>query len=409
MQNFHDPMVDCLECQGRFRADHLKSPACPTCGVIGKFTEAREFNLMFRTQVGPIAGEGSQAYLRPETAQGIFINFENVLTSTLSTTAVRHCAAGQILPQRNHAGQLHLPHARVRADGDGVSSSQPGDVPRLVRAAGSRPAGAVVPGPRHRPGQPAPRRAPGRRSSPTTRPARPTSSTAIPWGWDELEGIANRTDFDLTTARPVTAGKRLDLLRQRRRNEHIVPLRHRARRRGRSDRRWPSSCDAYAGGRPTRRATTARLLEVPPPHRGRSTVAVLPLSSRRPEARSPISPSEVWGLHAAAFGRRSTTRRMSNRPALPPPGRRSARRCASRSTSTVARRRRRDDPGAGLARAGHACKIAALVDVGAAASARLLDTRTLRPSRLGRMPTEWRSAQARRASCVKSLARCGRV
>ncbi|MYD72939.1 MAG: glycine--tRNA ligase, partial [Chloroflexi bacterium] len=82
VQNFHDPMVDCLECKERFRADHLKGPACPTCGVIGKFTEAREFNLMFRTQVGPVAGTGSQAYLRPETAQGIFINFENVLTST---------------------------------------------------------------------------------------------------------------------------------------------------------------------------------------------------------------------------------------------------------------------------------------------------------------------------------------
>ena len=82
VQNFHDPMVDCLECKGRFRADHLEGPTCPTCGAQDSFTEAREFNLMFRTQVGPVAEEGSLAYLRPETAQGIFINFENVLTST---------------------------------------------------------------------------------------------------------------------------------------------------------------------------------------------------------------------------------------------------------------------------------------------------------------------------------------
>ena len=137
VENFHDPLVDCKACKKRFRADHLwvgvitgpegqdwgkvgpiqtssqsdalemardkkfkKKPTpegtkievhfvsdmpeaeesrCPECG--GQLTETRQFNLMFRTFVGPVEASGSQIYLRPETAQGIFANFDNVLTS----------------------------------------------------------------------------------------------------------------------------------------------------------------------------------------------------------------------------------------------------------------------------------------------------------------------------------------
>ena len=82
---FTDPMVDCKKCKGRFRADKLADASCPErpskrpgeCG--GELTEARAFNLMFKTNVGPVEGAGSVAYLRPETAQGIFLNFKNVL------------------------------------------------------------------------------------------------------------------------------------------------------------------------------------------------------------------------------------------------------------------------------------------------------------------------------------------
>jgi len=84
---FSDPMVDCKTCKGRFRADHLEELQCPEkpskrpgeCH--GELTEARSFNLMFKTNVGPLEGAGSVAYLRPETAQGIFLNFKNVLES----------------------------------------------------------------------------------------------------------------------------------------------------------------------------------------------------------------------------------------------------------------------------------------------------------------------------------------
>jgi len=77
---FSDPLVDCKQCKQRWRADELKDEKCPSCG--GELTEPRMFNLMFKTFAGALEDEASQVYLRPETAQGIFVNFQNVLTST---------------------------------------------------------------------------------------------------------------------------------------------------------------------------------------------------------------------------------------------------------------------------------------------------------------------------------------
>ncbi|HEV2362448.1 MAG TPA: glycine--tRNA ligase [Acidimicrobiales bacterium] len=77
---FTDPLVDCRKCKERWRADQIEG-VCPNCGSTD-LTEARAFNLMFQTHVGPVADEGSVAYLRPETAQGMFVNFANVATTT---------------------------------------------------------------------------------------------------------------------------------------------------------------------------------------------------------------------------------------------------------------------------------------------------------------------------------------
>ena len=81
VDTFVDPMVDCRNCQSRFREDELQSDVCPNCGQRGQFTEPRMFNLMLRTFVGPVQDDAATVYLRPETAQGIFVNFENVLNS----------------------------------------------------------------------------------------------------------------------------------------------------------------------------------------------------------------------------------------------------------------------------------------------------------------------------------------
>lgn len=81
VSNFHDPLVDCLTCKHRFRADdvNLEKP-CPRCGN-KSWTDVREFHLMFSTQVGAAAGSTSIAYLRPETAQSIFVNFKNIMAT----------------------------------------------------------------------------------------------------------------------------------------------------------------------------------------------------------------------------------------------------------------------------------------------------------------------------------------
>ncbi|HEY6686109.1 MAG TPA: glycine--tRNA ligase [Propionibacteriaceae bacterium] len=94
---FHDPLTECLSCHRRFRADHLEEDfearkgrkptrfdeiTCPHCGTRGQWTEPRDFNMMLKTYLGPVEDESGLHYLRPETAQGIFVNFANVVQAT---------------------------------------------------------------------------------------------------------------------------------------------------------------------------------------------------------------------------------------------------------------------------------------------------------------------------------------
>ena len=81
---FNDPLVDCKQCKSRYRADEFSGKyqsvdwttiQCPNCGAQDCFTEPRQFNLMFKTNVGPVEDSGTEAYLRPETAQGIYVNY----------------------------------------------------------------------------------------------------------------------------------------------------------------------------------------------------------------------------------------------------------------------------------------------------------------------------------------------
>ena len=80
-ETFTDPLQDCKKCKNRFRADHVKDGKCPECGSTD-LTEPRMFNLMFKTAVGPVEDSGNFAYLRPETAQAIFTQFKNVVDAT---------------------------------------------------------------------------------------------------------------------------------------------------------------------------------------------------------------------------------------------------------------------------------------------------------------------------------------
>lgn len=78
--NFTDPLVDCKKCKNRFRADHVEGKVCPNCK--GELTEARLFNLMFKTFMGPVESEANVIFLRPETAQGIYVNYQNVMNTS---------------------------------------------------------------------------------------------------------------------------------------------------------------------------------------------------------------------------------------------------------------------------------------------------------------------------------------
>ena len=83
VSNFTDPMVDCKQCKSRFRADQIDlNGPCPVCGSKGTFTAPRNFNLMFATHIGPDVDAASTIYLRPETAQGIYTEFKNVVQSS---------------------------------------------------------------------------------------------------------------------------------------------------------------------------------------------------------------------------------------------------------------------------------------------------------------------------------------
>jgi glycyl-tRNA synthetase len=132
---FSDPLTECLHCHKRFRADHSRRPSssrraaspdglaeinCPECGTLGQFTEPRDFNMMLETHLGVIKDESGLHYLRPETAQGIFVNFEHVQQTSRMKVPFGIGQVGKSFRNEITPGQLHLPDPRVRADGDGV-------------------------------------------------------------------------------------------------------------------------------------------------------------------------------------------------------------------------------------------------------------------------------------------------
>ena len=178
LENFTDPLVDCRECKQRFREDQLPGDGrCPNCGAAGSMTAARQFNLMFQTHVGPVEDAGSAAFLRPETAQGIFVNFDNVLTATRRRLPFGIAQIGKSFRNEITPGNFTF-RTREFEQMEMEFFVQPGDAPSGTSAGSTCASSGTWTWASTRPTSGATSTRP--RSSPTTPPAPPTCSTASP-------------------------------------------------------------------------------------------------------------------------------------------------------------------------------------------------------------------------------------
>ena len=192
---FTDPLVDCKHCKERFRADQLpESGACPNCGNKDTFTEARNFNLMFKTHVGPVEDTGSIAYLRPETAQGILVNYANVQTTSRKKPPFGIAQIGKSFRNEITPGNFIF-RTREFEQMEMEFFVPPDEAPKWfeywcqARFQWYLDLGIPESSLRLRPHD----------ADELSHYSVGTSDVEFmyPWGWGELEGIANRTDYDL--------------------------------------------------------------------------------------------------------------------------------------------------------------------------------------------------------------------
>jgi len=208
LDNFTDPLVDCRNCHERWRADKIDG-TCPNCGS-ADLTEPRAFNLMFKTFAGPVEEAATVAYLRPETAQGMFVNFLNVLTTTrkkppFGIAQVGKSFRNEITPQNfvfrtREFEQMEMEYFVPPDEADKWFHYWLDERMHWYLDLG-------IPESKLR-----------LRHHAADELSHYSAATAdveflFPWGWDELEGIANRTDFDLK-AHSKHSGEKLEYFDQ---------------------------------------------------------------------------------------------------------------------------------------------------------------------------------------------------
>ena len=194
VENFSDPLVECRQCHRRFRQDQLETDNCPEPKCGRDFTEPRRFNLMFRTFMGPVEDSSNEVFLRPETAQGIFVNFQNVQTATrkklpFGIAQIGKAFRNEITPgnftfRTREFEQMEIEFfVKPGTDDEWLQQWVQARFDWYVRY-GIRPDNLRL------------------RQHAGDELAHYAKATydieyRFPWGWGELEGIANRTDFDL--------------------------------------------------------------------------------------------------------------------------------------------------------------------------------------------------------------------
>ena len=192
VDSFTDPLVDCRECNQRWREDQLAERKCPDCG--GELTAARNFNLMFKTFVGPVEDEAAVAYLRPETAQGIFVNFENVLNSSrkrlpfgiaqIGKAFRNEITTGGFIFRTREFEMMEIEYFVEPGEDERIHDQWIKDCLQWYTDLGVRRDRLRV------------------RAHDADELSHYSKATydveyLFPWGWGEIQGIANRTDFDL--------------------------------------------------------------------------------------------------------------------------------------------------------------------------------------------------------------------
>jgi glycyl-tRNA synthetase len=219
LASFTDPLVECTNCNNRYRLDKLDNQdQCPSCGKVGMFTEAKHFNLMFKTHMGPVENSDNVVYLRPETAQGIFINFENVRRTArlklpfgiaqIGKSFRNEITPGQFVFRTREFEQMEMEFFCRPDEADDWFQYWVEERRNWYIDLGMKTENLRL------------------RPHDEDELSHYSAGTYdvdynFPWGWDELEGIANRTDFDLN-AHIEKSGKDLRYF-DAEANERFVP------------------------------------------------------------------------------------------------------------------------------------------------------------------------------------------
>ncbi len=216
LENFSDPLVECRNCNARLREDHLVDGACSNCG--GPVSEARNFNTMFKTFVGPLEDDAAVAYLRPETAQAIFVNFRNVTSTSRLRLPFGIAQIGKAFRNEITTGNFIF-RTREFEQMELEYFCHPGEDERWFdywvdhRCSWYHDLGIPADDLRVR-------RHDGDELS---HYSHGTSDLEFrfPFGWDELEGIARRSDYDLSAHQRASRTK-LTVFDEAR-GEHVTP------------------------------------------------------------------------------------------------------------------------------------------------------------------------------------------
>ena len=216
IESFTDPLVECKSCNRRFREDHIDADSCPECG--GELSEPRMFHLMFKTHMGPVEEDAAIVYMRPETAQGIFVNFNNVVTSTrkklpfgiaqVGKAFRNEITTGNFIFRTREFEMMEIEYFVMPGEDEEIHERWMDESLDWYYSIGVNPEKL---------------RLRQHESDELSHYAKATYDIEyeFPWGWGEIQGISNRTNFDLK-AHMEMSGERLTYFDDKS-GQHVIP------------------------------------------------------------------------------------------------------------------------------------------------------------------------------------------